>query len=99
MILSREHIQEVVKDYFSQKPVTKVWLFGSYARGDADADSDVDVVVDIDYKKESGLDYFIWFQELQDLFNKKVDVVSKKYINKRLRPFIEQDMVLMYEKS
>jgi predicted nucleotidyltransferase len=99
MILAKEYIQEVVKDYFSKKPVTRVWLFGSYARGEADAQSDVDMVVDIDYQKESGLDYFNWFQDLQELFNKKVDVVSKKYINKRLKPFIEKEMVLMYEKK
>lgn len=99
MILTQNHIQKVVSDYFKNKPVKSVWLFGSYARGEADSDSDVDVVVDIDYSNEIGIEYFNWFQELQEMFNKKVDVVSRKYINKRLRPFIEKDMVLMYEKN
>lgn len=99
MILSTNHIKKEVEEYFKTKPVNKVWLFGSYARGDADADSDVDVLVDIDYAAQSGTDYFLWFQELGDRLRKKVDVVSKKYVNNRLRPFIEKDMFLLYEKG
>ena len=99
MILTKDHIQKIVADYFKNKPVKKVWLFGSYARGEADSNSDVDVVVDVDYNLEIGIEYFSWYQDLEEAFDKKVDVVSKKYINKRLRPFIEKDMVLMYEKN
>ena len=99
MIITQDNIQKVVADYFKNKPVKKVWLFGSYARGEADSNSDVDVVVDIDYSFEIGIEYFNWFQELQEALEKRVDVVSKKYINSRLRPFIEKEMVLVYEKN
>ena len=99
MILTQEYIRKVVSEYLKNKPVKKVWLFGSYARGEADDKSDIDVVVDLDYSDQIGIDYFNWFQDLQDVLDKKVDVLSKKYINKRLRPFIEKEMVLMYEKN
>ncbi|HEY2726602.1 MAG TPA: nucleotidyltransferase domain-containing protein [Parafilimonas sp.] len=36
MILSKEQIQNTITEFFADKPVNKVWLFGSYARGDAD---------------------------------------------------------------
>ena len=36
MILTKEQIQKIISQYFAGKPVTKVWLFGSYARGEAD---------------------------------------------------------------
>ncbi|GAA4464905.1 hypothetical protein GCM10023093_16190 [Nemorincola caseinilytica] len=36
MILTIEHIKKVITDYFAQKPVKRVWLFGSYARVEAD---------------------------------------------------------------
>lgn len=99
MILPTQHISKIVADYFKNKPVKKVWLFGSYARGEATGSSDVDVLVDIDYDNINGTDYFNWFQDLEEKLNKKVDVVSKKYINNRLRSFIERDMMLLYEKG
>jgi len=98
MILSRNDIKTVVADYFKDKPVNKVWLFGSYAREDADEDSDVDVLVDIDYTVPTGWSYYLWYKELGERLEKDVDVVSKKFINHRLKPYIEKDMKLIYEK-
>ncbi|MEP7252426.1 MAG: nucleotidyltransferase domain-containing protein [Ginsengibacter sp.] len=48
MILSHEHIKNTVREYFKDKHVSKVYLFGSYARGEADEKSDVDLIVEID---------------------------------------------------
>ncbi len=98
MILTKEQIQKIVIEYFTEKPVKKAWLFGSYARGEADADSDVDVLVELDYNKNPGMDFFSWRQDLADAINKKVDIVSLGWVNKRLWPYIEKDMTLMYER-
>lgn len=98
MILKSDDIKKVIEAYFKDKPVNKVWLFGSYARGDADEDSDVDVLVDVDNSKPVGLDYFGWHMDLAELVNKKVDLVSYGWVNKRLWPYIETDMKLIYEK-
>ena len=98
MILKSDDIKKVIEGYFRDKPVNKVWLFGSYARGDADEESDVDVLVDIDYNIPTGWDYYIWFKGLGEKLNKNVDVVSFKFINHRLKPYIENDMKLIYEK-
>ena len=98
MILKNEEIKKIITAYFQDKPVNKVWLFGSYARGDADEDSDVDVLVDIDYSVSTGWAYFSWYQDLQEKFNKQVDVVSYKWVNHRLKPYIEKDKKLIYEK-
>ena len=98
MILTKEQIQKIISEYFAGKPVLKAWLFGSYARGEADADSDVDVLVELDYDKRVGLDFFGWHQDLADVINKKVDVVSLGGVNKRLWPYIEKDMTLIYER-
>ena len=60
MILMQENIKKIVQDYFKDKPVNKVYLFGSYARGDAGEDSDVDLIVEIDdtLKRLSLFDFF-----------------------------------------
>ena len=82
MILKNDDIKKVIEGYFKDKPVNKVWLFGSYARGDADEDSDVDVLVDVDNSKPVGLDYFGWHIDLAELVNKKVDLISYGWVNK-----------------
>lgn len=39
-------IQEIVSSLGSQYGVEKIYLFGSYARGDADENSDIDLRID-----------------------------------------------------
>lgn len=46
MILKQEHILNIIQDHLKNKPVSKVGVFGYYARGNADEQSDVDVLVD-----------------------------------------------------
>jgi predicted nucleotidyltransferase len=98
MVLTINDIKTVVADFFKDKPVKKVWLFGSYARGDADENSDVDVLVDIDTQKKVGLGYFTWHEQLAQKLQKKVDVVSAGWENKFIKPFIEKDKMVIYEK-
>ena len=40
-----EKIIEILKNYFSEQPVIKAWLFGSVSRGEATQESDVDILV------------------------------------------------------
>ncbi len=88
-----------IKEFFKDKPVNKVWLFGSYARGEEDETSDVDVLVDVDYDNlKSGLDYYMWHSDLAEKVKKKVDVVSFGGVNKRLLPYIMKDLILIYER-
>jgi len=97
MQLSANDIQ-IVKDYFSGQPVIKAYVFGSYSRNDADADSDVDILVDLDYSKHIGLGFVTMQSELQQKLHKKVDLISSKALSKYIKPFIEQDKVLIYER-
>ncbi len=99
MILTNEHIKQVVTNFFKDKPVNKVWLFGSYARGDANEKSDVDVMVDLDKNIILGLEYFGWFSDLEEMFHKKVDLVKVGGIKPRILPFVEKDLKLIYEKK
>src|SRR3954470_4755684 len=98
MVLSNEHIKTIITDYFQDKPVKKVWLFGSYARGEADDESDVDVLVNIEKDTGLGLRYFLWHQDRAELLNKKVDVVSYGWENELIKPFINRDKMVIYEK-
>ena len=98
MILSKEQIQVAINNCFTKKPVKRVWLFGSCARGKANEKSDLDVLIDMQDDKKIGLPYLAWHEELEEMINKKVQVVSNAAITDYIRPFIDADKVLIYEK-
>ena len=97
MQLSANDIQ-IVKDYFSGQPVIKAYLFGSYSRGEADKNSDIDILVDLDYSKHIGLGFVTMQSELQQKLQKKIDLISSKAVSKYIKPFIEKDKILIYER-
>src|ERR1700742_2468105 len=97
MKLSANDIQ-IVKDYFSGQPVVKAYLFGSYSRNEADDNSDIDILVDLDYSKHIGLGFVTMQSELQQKLKKRIDLVSSKAVSKYIRPFIDRDKVLIYER-
>lgn len=71
IMLTTEQIKQTVTNYFKDKPVKRVYLFGSYARGEADEKSDVDLLIDLDTEKKIGWQYFLWFEELEKIFLRK----------------------------
>ncbi len=97
MQLTASDIQ-IIKQYFTNQPVIKAYLFGSYSRNEAVQDSDVDILVDLDYTKHIGLGFISMQQALQDILHKKVDLISSRAISNHIKPFIETDKVLIYER-
>ncbi len=84
--------------YFSDKPVLKAYLFGSYARSENDLDSDIDILVELDYSRPIGLEFVKMQLDLQEIFNRKIDLVTEKSLSKYIRPNIDKDKTLIYEK-
>lgn len=76
MLTKEEIIKEVEqhKEKIRSLGVTKLTLFGSYARGEAKKTSDIDFLVE--FKKGRGLfdDYVGLLHLLEDLFKKKIDL-------------------------
>jgi len=95
MNLTEQEIQ-LIREYFKNQPVLKAYLFGSYARGEADDESDIDLLVDLDYSQNIGLRFFGMHLELEELLNRKVDVVSSEGVSEFIQPFIEKDKKLIY---
>lgn len=89
---------QAIKAYFKTQPVLKAYLFGSYARGKADAESDIDILVDLDYSARIGLGFVKMHLELEKLLGVKVDLVSANAISKYIKPIIDVDKVLIYER-
>ncbi|WP_295649356.1 nucleotidyltransferase domain-containing protein [uncultured Mucilaginibacter sp.] len=97
MTFSPQHI-DYIRSFFSSRPVKKAYLFGSYARNEADTNSDVDILVELDHAKPIGMQFFAYKDELETLLKIKVDIVSDEGISKYVKPFIDQDKVLIYER-
>jgi uncharacterized protein len=60
--------------------------------------SDVDILVELDYSKHIGLGFIKMKFDLQEKLHKKVDLVSTNAVSKYIRPFINADKKLIYEK-
>jgi predicted nucleotidyltransferase len=85
-------------EFLSSQPVQKAYLFGSYSREDENTESDIDILVDLD--KSVDLFQFISIKlNLEKLLNKKVDLISSNGISPRIRTYIDNDKILIYEKQ
>lgn len=87
-----------IRNYFRDKPVLKAYIFGSYSRADADENSDIDILVELDYSRPIGLEFIGMQLDLQDLLNRKVDLLTEKAVSKYIKPYIDKDKILVYEK-
>jgi uncharacterized protein len=97
MKLSSKHIGQI-KDYFKTQPVLKAYLFGSYVCGEATEDSDIDLLVELDYSQHIGLHFVQMIFDLEDMLKRKVDLVSEDSVSKYVRPYIEAEKQIIYER-
>lgn len=72
--------------------VTRLALFGSVARDTARSDSDVDILVAFDGPATSAR-YFSVLFFLEDLFGRRVDLVTDNALRAELRPHVEREAV------
>jgi predicted nucleotidyltransferase len=77
--------------------VTKLWLFGSLARGDAGRRSDLDVLISVPRtQKFSLLDLAEVRAELCELLGRDTDVVIREDVPPRLWETIRDDLVEVF---
>ena len=98
-MLNRKYIEKIIV-YFSDKPVIRGYLFGSYVRNEENENSDIDILLEIDYsQKVSLLDLIGWKLELEEILNRSIDLVAEDGLSKHIRPLIEKEKVLFYERA
>ncbi|MCB1191998.1 MAG: nucleotidyltransferase domain-containing protein [Leptospiraceae bacterium] len=98
-ILEHSEISEVLNEYFKDKPVIKAYLFGSYARKEAKPESDLDILVELDYSTKIGSAFFCMSDELQELFGKKVDLLSSEAMTDVIKETIYKERKVIYERK
>lgn len=98
-MLDKEEIKHVVSKYFANQPVLKAWLFGSFARGEQTPLSDVDILVVLDRTKPIGLKFFGMWNDLEDLLDRKVDLVTEGSLAPFAVESVNHDKILIYERA
>jgi predicted nucleotidyltransferase len=80
--------------------VARLELLGSRAKGTARMDSDVDLLVTFEPNSEIGLEYFGLGIELETLFGRRVDLLTRPRVerdqNARFRSNILDSVELLY---
>ena len=80
------------KSFYSREyGVSRMAIFGSYSRGEQLHSSDIDIMVEFD--KPIGLKFVDLADDMEDLLNTKVDLVSKRAIKPRLLRVIEPELL------
>jgi predicted nucleotidyltransferase len=92
---SLEKIEKTLKEY---KPslkkkfkVKKIGIFGSYVRGEESKESDVDILVE--FYESPGWEFFDLNEYLEEILDKKVDLVTIKALKPQLKDKILKEAI------
>ena len=78
---------------FQRHSVKRAAIFGSYARGEATLKSDIDFLIEYRGKRKSLFDLVDLKDDLEEAFNRKVDLVTYNSIYPRLRDRILEEQI------
>lgn len=84
-ILSRQK-QKLLKNY----PIKTLGLFGSVVRNDFTHESDIDVIVE--FTRPVGIEFIELADDLEKIFERKVDLVSRKGLREKTFDFIKEEI-------
>jgi predicted nucleotidyltransferase len=92
---SLEEIKEIIKQHRRELEerfeVKDIAIFGSFARGEQNKESDVDILVE--FKEPVGFLFFHLADFLEEILQRKVDLVTKDAIKPNRRKYIMEDLI------
>jgi predicted nucleotidyltransferase len=87
-------IKERIVPVLLQHDVARAAIFGSFARGTQEEDSDIDILVE--FRGEKSLFDLIELQlELEKMLGRRVDVITYRALNHRIRERVLQEQVVV----
>ena len=88
-----KQLKAIIKPIFQKYEINEIYLFGSYARGEATKDSDVDIYCSKGNVR-SLIDQGRLIDELKTALNKEVDIVfDTSEMNDYFKKQIMEDMI------
>lgn len=95
LTLTIDEIKELVAPVAARYDIEAIYLFGSYARGEAEANSDIDLRVEASRIK-SLMTFGGLYSDLEEALAKKPDLLTTKNLDGGLLEELEKDEVLIY---
>lgn len=96
-LLDLKDIKKTVSLLGQQYGAERIFLFGSYARGDADENSDIDLRIDRGSIRGWALGGLL--VDLEDSLNKKVDLLTTGSLSNDFLAGIKDEEILLYEQK
>lgn len=97
-VYSLDEIKAIAVPLARQYGVAALYLFGSYARGEATPKSDLDFLVD-----RTGMEDFLalggLYSDLEERFDKPLDMLTAQMLSEDFREAIQPEEVLLYAKQ
>jgi predicted nucleotidyltransferase len=106
MIYTIEQLKELVEPIARRNKLKSLWVFGSYARGEATEESDIDILIDYTDSNIKGLlSLSDLFDQFEEVLKKKVDIIStnslygKKFLfsGTEFADEVTNERILLYE--
>ena len=94
---SAEEIKTIIIPIAEKYGVLRIYLFGSYARGDNTENSDVDLRIDKGNVK--GMEMAALLLDLEDALGKSVDLISTTTLDEQFLNSISKEEQLLYAAS
>jgi hypothetical protein len=97
-----EEIREKILPVLLPWGVERVALFGSVVKEEETPESDIDILVKLKPLSERpslGLKWISLEQELSRILDREVDLVSESGLSPYIRPYIEKELVVLYEEG
>ncbi|OQX09028.1 MAG: nucleotidyltransferase [Desulfobacteraceae bacterium IS3] len=98
-MLTKEQVTEILRKNIpylnSEYGITKIGLFGSYAKGKQTEKSDIDIIAE--FERPIGLKFMEFTEYLEEILGRKTDVLTpegvKGIIIKRIAEDIEKSII------
>lgn len=92
--LSSDKEKELL-DLCKQHDISSLGLFGSYSRGQQTQDSDIDLLITFS-KGKSLIDHIRAEKAFENLFGKKVDLITERSLSPYIAPMVKKDVKRLY---
>lgn len=104
-IYTTDEIADKVRPIAEAYDIDRIYLFGSYARGEATKDSDIDMYVE--FSKPLSLRYCSFVSDIEECLGKCVDIITKNALynpatlqnNQKLIQRISEERKRIYSKT
>ena len=92
-VYTLKQIKTIIKPIMQKYGINEVYLFGSYARGEANNNSDIDIFCEKGNIK-TFIDQEKLYDDLENALNKKVDIIyTTTKVNDEFKENIMEDMI------